>query len=220
LWLNPVSRTQALTCPASSRLLDPIPNGVPVAALQRARHARRGFALMLARICPEKGVHLAIEAAKAAGAPLIVAGELFAYAEHRDYFAREVAPRLDRLRRFVGPVGFERKRRLLSAARCVLIPALADETSSLVAREAIACGAPVVAFRRGALPETVDDGETGFLVDDVDGMAAAIGRVGRIDPEHARRVARERFSLEAMTGRYLDLYDRLAAAGRLREGAA
>ncbi|WP_460450751.1 glycosyltransferase [Alsobacter sp. SYSU BS001988] len=219
LWLNPVSRTQAGTCPASPRLLAPIPNGAPVRALQ-ARHARRGFALMLARICPEKGVHLALDAAKAAGVPLIVAGELFAYAEHQDYFAREVAPRLDALRRFVGPVGFARKRRLLSAARCLLVPALAEETSSLVAREAIACGAPVIAFRRGALPETVDDGETGFIVDDVAGMAAAIGRAGMIDPERCRQVARERFSLEAMTGRYLDLYARLAGAGRIREGAA
>ena len=209
LWLNPVSATQAATCPAASNLLEPIDNGVPVERLQAARHSKRAFALMIARICPEKGVHLGIEAAKAADCDLLIAGELYPYPEHEAYFREEVAPRLDRRRRFIGPVGFARKRRLLTAARALLAPALADETSSLVAREAIACGTPVVAFRRGALPETVRDGVTGVLVDDVQGMAAALRQLGRIDPERCRAEARERFPLERMTAQYLALYDGL-----------
>ncbi|NHV87620.1 glycosyltransferase, partial [Escherichia coli] len=83
--------------------------------------------------------------------PLLVAGALYPYPAHVDYFEREVRPLLDATRRFVGPVGFARKRRLLSAARCLLVPSLAAETSSLVAREAAACGTPVVAFPSGAL---------------------------------------------------------------------
>ncbi len=214
-WLNCVSRAQHQACPPSPNLLAPIPNGVPVAEL-RARHAKRRFALMLGRICPEKGVHLAIEAARRAGSALLIAGAVFRYATHARYFAEEVAPRLDRSRRFVGPIGFARKRRLLTAARCLLVPSLAPETSSLVAREALACGTPVVAFPNGALAETVEHGRTGFLVRTVAEMADAIGLAGGLDAEVCRATARARFSLERMTADYLALYERLAA----RPGAA
>jgi glycosyltransferase involved in cell wall biosynthesis len=210
-WLNPVSVAQARACPPSPNLLDPIENGVPVEALQ-ARHAKRRFAVFLGRICPEKGVTEAIDAAKRADMPLLVAGEVYPYDFHERYFADEVRPRLDSLRRFIGPAGFARKRRLLTAARCVLVPSLVPETSSLVAREALACGTPVIAFPNGALPETIEHGTTGFLVRDVDEMADAIRACDAIDPESCRRTARERFSLEGMTDRYLDLYGRLARA--------
>jgi glycosyltransferase involved in cell wall biosynthesis len=218
-WLNPVSHAQAAACPPSERLLDPIENGVDVAGLQRARHAKRDYAMLLARVCPEKGIHLAIDAAKRADATLLIAGALFPYPDHVRYFREEVEPRLDARRRFIGPVGFARKRRLLCGAGCLLVPSTADETSSLAAREAIACGTPVVAFRRGALSETVTDGETGILVEDVDGMAEALAAVSRLDPEHLRAVARNRFSAEAMAGRYLSLYETLLRR-RGRAGAA
>jgi glycosyltransferase involved in cell wall biosynthesis len=208
-WIHCVSPSQHAACPDSAVLLDPIENGVPVDAL-RARHARRRFALTLCRVCPEKGVHLALDAARRAGVPLLVAGDVFPYEEHLRYFRDEVEPRLDGLRRYVGPLSFARKRRFLTAARCLVVPSLVPETSSLVAREAMACGTPVVALRRGGLPDAVDHGRTGFLVDDVDGMAAALEAVGGIDPEACRRAARERFSLESMQSRYLALYHRLA----------
>ncbi|MEJ1936572.1 glycosyltransferase family 4 protein, partial [Nostoc sp. NIES-2111] len=207
--LNPVSNAQARTCPPSPILLPPVPNGVPVEAL-RSRHARRGFVLCLGRICPEKGQHLAIEAARRAGVPLLLAGEVSDPPEHRRYWREETLPRLGPGVRWLGRAGFARKRRLMGAARCVLVPSLAEETSSLVAMEAAACGTPVVAFRRGALPETVEDGRTGFLVENEEEMAAAIQRTSHIDPELCRATARRRFSLEDMTGAYLDLYGRLA----------
>jgi hypothetical protein len=214
-WLHCVSQAQHDACPPSPNLLPPIPNGVPVAAL-RARHAKRRFALMLGRICPEKGVHLAVEAARRADIPLLIAGEVFAYEAHARYFADEVAPRLDKKRRFIGPVGFARKRRLLTAARCLLVPSLAPETSSLVAREALACGTPVVAFPNGALAETVEHGRTGFLVHDIEQMAEAIDAAGGLSPETCRAVARARFSLERMIAGYFSVYERLAAAGEGR----
>ena len=74
-------------------MLDPIPNGVPVDRL-RARHARRNFALALGRICPEKGFHLALDAARLAGTPLLIAGQVFPYEAHRRYFSEEIRPRL------------------------------------------------------------------------------------------------------------------------------
>jgi glycosyltransferase involved in cell wall biosynthesis len=131
-----------------------------------------------------------------------------------------VQPRLDRQCRHLGPVGFARKRRLLTAARCLLVPSLAPETSSLVAREALACGTPVVAFPNGALPETVEDGETGFLVRTVEEMAEAIERAQSLSPDRCREVAAERFSLEAMTTRYIDLYRRLVRESAAMPGAA
>jgi glycosyltransferase involved in cell wall biosynthesis len=221
-WLHCVGEAQHAACPKVTNLLPPIANGVPIEALA-ARHAKRRFALTLGRICPEKGTHLAVEAAKRADIPLIIAGEVFSYEAHRRYFAEEVQPRLDPRRRFVGAVGFARKRRLLTAAQCLLVPSLAPETSSLVAREALACGTPVVGFARGALPETVEHGRTGFLVEGVQQMAAAIRLARDLDGDVCRSVARERFSLEAMTARYFDVYERLArrvgSAGAL-SGAA
>lgn len=217
-FLHAVSEAQdrALRPLADPRaVLAPIANGVPVAALGAARHARRGFALTLGRLCPEKGQHIALDAAHRAGIKLLVAGAAFPYSAHEDYVRREILPRLDS-GRLIGPVGFARKRRLLSAARCLLIPSLAPETSSLVAMEAAACGTPVIAFPAGALPEIVRDGVTGFLVRDTDEMARAISRAHEIDPETCRRVARERFSQAAMTDAYLRLYDRLALAAVAR----
>lgn len=208
-FLNCVSATQHASCPASPNLVDPIENGVPVGRLA-ARHAKRDFALFLGRLCPEKGVHIALEAAQRANVALLVAGELYPYAAHRAYVDAEVSPRLDARRRFVGPVGFARKRRLLTAARCLLVPSLAAETSSLVVREAAACGTPAIAFPNGALAEAIVDGVTGFLVADAAAMARAIPRAGAIDPDRCRAVARARFDEAAMVARYLDLYRRLA----------
>lgn len=213
-WLHGVSASQhaALRDGRAEPLLPPVANGVPVETLAAARHhARRSFALSLGRICPEKGQHFALEAALAAGVPLLIGGAVYPYEAHERYFAEEVAPRLDGRRRFLGPVGFARKRRLLAAARCLLVPSTAPETSSLVAMEAAACGTPVVAFPSGALPEVVEHGRTGFLVPDAAGMVEAIGRVGALDREDIRRVARERFSDARMAGEYLALYRRLAA---------
>ncbi len=211
VWLVCVSEAQHARCPPSAALLPPIANGVDVAALGAARHACRGYAVCLGRVCPEKGQHLAVEAARRAGVTLLIAGEVFGYPEHRAYFAGEVAPRLDARRRFVGAVGFARKRRMLASARCLLVPSLAEETSSLVAMEALACGTPVIAFPVGALPGIVRDGVTGFLVEDTAGMADAIGRVGALDRAACRADAVARFSAERMTGEYLALYGRLAA---------
>ncbi|MBV9734538.1 MAG: glycosyltransferase [Acidisphaera sp.] len=213
-WLHGVSvhqhaRLRELVPP--DRLLPPIGNGVAVAAFGAACRARRSYALMLGRICPEKGQHLAIEAARIAGVSLLIAGAVFPYPAHRQYWEKEVAPRLDRRRRCVGPLGFARKCRLLAGARCLLVPSLAEETSSLVAMEALASGTPVIAFPAGALADIVEPGRTGFLVGDAAEMAAAIGRTDRIDPTSCRQAARQRFDLARTIAAYLDRYRALAA---------
>jgi glycosyltransferase involved in cell wall biosynthesis len=207
-YLHCVSAAQRRACPPEAVLLPDIENGVPTEALS-APHAKRRFAIMLGRICPEKGFHLALDAAVRACIPALLAGEVFRYEAHERYFREEIVPRLDSLRRFIGPVGLARKRRLLSAARCLLAPSLAPETSSLVAMEALACGTPVVAFPSGALPDIVEHGKTGFLVRDAREMADAIEAAGRLDPDVCRHTARARFSLATMTKRYLSLYRQL-----------
>lgn len=209
-WLHGVSVSQQRGMVENAHLLPPVENGVAVEDLAGFCHAKRRFALALGRICPEKGYHLALEAAHAAGAPLLIGGQIYPYEAHRRYFDEDVAPKLDRLRRFLGPLGFVRKRRLAAAARCLLVPSLAPETSSLVAMEALACGTPVVAFPNGALADIVEHGRTGFLVHDAREMADAIGEADGIDPARCRDAAFARFSLRQSMERYLALYGRLA----------
>jgi glycosyltransferase involved in cell wall biosynthesis len=208
-WFNCVSEAQRRSFPALSNMLEPVPNGVLFDRFA-ARHAWRNFVLAIGRICPEKGFHLAIDAAQIAGVPLLIAGRVFPYEAHQRYFAEQIEPRLGPAVRFLGGIGLPRKRRLLSAARCLLVPSLVAETSSLVAIEALACGTPVVAFPAGALPEIIEDGTTGFLVNDSREMAEAIRACDRLDRERCRAVARQRFSLERMIEAYFAVYRRLA----------
>jgi glycosyltransferase involved in cell wall biosynthesis len=207
-FLHAVSASQRRLGPPDLTLLDDVPNGVDVDRFGGC-HAKRSFALMLGRICPEKGVHLALEAATLADCSLLIGGAVYPYAEHEAYFRTVVAPRLDSRRRFLGPLGLARKRHLLAAARCLLVPSLCPETSSLVAMEALASGTPVVAFRDGALPEIVEHGQTGFIVDSVEEMAEAMASCERIDPRTCREHAVRRFGQGAMVERYFRLYDEI-----------
>jgi glycosyltransferase involved in cell wall biosynthesis len=208
-WLSAVSPAQQAECPRGTALMALVPHGVDVEALAASAHARRGFALMLGPIASEKGQHLGLTAAHVAGVRLLVAGAVGPH-DHA-YFDHEVRPLFDGSRRWLGPVEGARKRRLLSAARCVLMPSLTPEVDALIAMEAAACGTPVIAFASGALQDIVQDGRTGWIVQDAAEMAAAIAQVGRIEPGQCRAVAQARFRLDTMTAAYLDRYKALAA---------
>lgn len=210
VYLHCVSRSQQAQCPPGARLLAPIANGVPVRA-RPPRVKRHEFALALGRICAEKNWQAALDAGRLAHMPVLLAGEVFPYEAHRAYFDSHIRPRLDDLRCFIGPVGPRAKHRLLARARCLLVPSVAPETSSLAAMEALACGTPVVAYPSGALPEIVQDGVTGFLVRTPQEMADAIHRCARIDRERCHAIARERFDASRMLQRYFDVYRQLAA---------
>ena len=216
-WFHCVSHAQHEVCPPGAHLLSPIPNGVPVHLLE-GLECRRRCAVMLGRICPEKGQHIALQAARQAGMKLMLGGQVFPYPAHQAYWAEQVQPLLDRDRRFLGPLGFAAKRRLLSSAQCLLVPSLAAETSSLVAMEALACGTPVIAFPAGALPDIIDHGRTGFLVESADEMAEAMAQVSHLDPDACRHAAHSRFDLPRMVDAYLDRYTRLLS-GRHRAAA-
>jgi glycosyltransferase involved in cell wall biosynthesis len=206
LMLNCVSRSQAEST-ALSRDLPVVTNGVPT-ELYRPADADE-YLLWLGRICPEKGVHFALDAAHYLDLPLTIAGPVHPYREHQEYFANIVEPRLDSKRRYIGAVDVERKRELLAGARCLLVPSLVAETSSLVAMESLSCGTPVVAFRTGALPEVVDDGSTGFLVKDVEQMIDAVCRVPELSRDRCRAVAVHRFDAGRMIDDYIRLYGRI-----------
>lgn len=211
-FLQCVSSSQRRSCPPGPQFLPEIENGVPFIG-GHTRPARRNFCVALGRICPEKGFHLAIDAAERARKPLLIGGQVFEFRTHRQYFEQEIAPRCNGFVRFLGPVGMSRKRRLLSAARCLLVTSLVPETSSLVAMEALACGTPVIAFPSGALTEIVEHGRTGFLVKDEREMADAIAAAESLDSKACLEAARTRFPVEQMIGRYLDMYKTVAASG-------
>jgi glycosyltransferase involved in cell wall biosynthesis len=214
LQLQFVSETQRLSSPAALSGAPVIPNGVEITEAEK-RHD--DFAIVLGRICPEKNQHAALEAGFLAGTPVVMGGHVFPWKEHERYFREKVVPLLEQKRNgtqhtFCGPLSRTKSRQLLAYAKCLLHPTLAPETSSLVAMEAMAAGTPVIAYRSGALPEIVEDGVTGFLVNSVNEMAAAIHRVHVIRPEACRAAVTGRFSKQRMVEQYFGLYQKMIHA--------
>jgi hypothetical protein len=220
LFFHGVSESQVRTVPQRATLLKSVENGVPICEFSTT--PRKGnFALCLGRICPEKGYHLALQAAALAHVPLVLAGKVYPYEAHENYFRSEILPCLGPRARFIGPANFARKRRLLSSAKCVVVPSLVAETSSLVAMEALASGTPVIAFRRGALPEIIEHGKTGFIVDSVQEMSEAIRAIPLLKADDCRKSACDRFDLRNTISRYFAYYRDLASSCRtldLKEG--
>ena len=211
-----VSRFQARTAPRQAHIACVIPNGVDLDGFGASRKSGN-YLLAMGRICPEKGFHFAIEAAEQAQVNLIIAGTVYEYPEHRRYFDSEIAPRLNDRIRFIGPVGGERKRSLLAGAKCLLVPSLVEETSSLIAMESMAAGTPVVASPNGALPELICHGRNGFLASSVEEMAHAIARLDEIERQACRQQAENKFDAREMVSRYLKLYERAARASAIPE---
>ena len=173
---------------------------------------RGGYLACLTRMAECKGVHLACEVARRAGMELRIAARIQT-PDEKDYFDARVKPLLNKDIHFLGEVGLADKVELLTEARALVNPIHWPEPFGLAMAESLACGTPVVTFPRGAAPEIVDDGVTGFLPRSVDEMVNACVDVGRIDRRRCREVAAQRFSLSAMARRHLSLYRRLIEAG-------
>ena len=162
--------------------------------------------LFFGRIHPDKGAADAVRAAQATGRRLVMAGII----QDEAYHAREVAPHIDGDRiAHIGTVGGADRARTLGSAAVLLHLIGFDEPFGLSVVEAMACGTPVIAYRRGAMPELIRDGVNGFLVDSFDEAVAAIARIAEIDRTACRAWVEQRFTVERMADRYLELYREL-----------
>lgn len=170
-----------------------------------------GYLLHLGRYAPEKGTHIAIDIARAAGVPILLAGRT--HAQDARYFEEHVVPRLREPGvTEVGEADHPRKLALLRGARAVLCPLQWEEPFGLIAIEAMLCGTPVLGYARGSYPEIVEEGVTGFLVPPDDSLALAriAARLDRFDRRACARRARQRFTTAIMTDAYEALYARVA----------
>ncbi len=214
-WYNTISRTQSRSTPCLPKATygGVVHNGIDVESFP-FQAEKSDYALFLGRFAPAKGPHLAIEAARRAGLRLVLAGKI-ALAEEHEYFEAMVRPHVDGKHvEFVGEADAKTKRDLYRDARCFLAPIQWDEPFGLVLIEAMACGTPPIAIARGAAPELIEHGVSGYLVEDVDGMVAAIEAADRIDPYACRAHVEDCFSPAALADSYQRLYERILAAGR------
>jgi glycosyltransferase involved in cell wall biosynthesis len=195
-----------------------IENGVDLDRWRPLGEPPADYALCLGRISPEKGFDRALRAARDAGVPLLLAGQVFPYPDHLRHFAEQIAPLLDGKRRFLGPVSGDAKRQLLGRARCLLVTSRVPETSSLVAMEALACGTPVLVAGPGAPASLIEEGVTGLVVEGERELASALERVHTLDRAACRASAELRFDVRQTTRRYLELYHELVN-GRRRSPA-
>ena len=168
------------------------------------------YLLYLSRLNREKGVLTAIEIAKAAGQKLIITGNSAGNAEW-SFFLHEIQPRLnDENISFRGQVNFQEKVELLKNAKALLFPIDRREPFGLVMIEAMACGTPVIGFRKGSVPEIIEHGKTGFIVDTPEEMIKVIEWLPEINRKVCRQTVEEKFSLKQMVNKYEKIYEKLA----------
>lgn len=172
-----------------------------------------GPLLFLGRLERCKGAHTAIAVARRLNRPLRIAGNISPLAHEREYFHREVEPHIDgKLITYVGPVDNEQKNDLLGSAAALLLPVEWEEPFPVVLPESLLCGTPVIAFRRGGVPEGIEHGKTGFLCETADEMVAMVSRLGEIDRATCRLEAERRFSDHAVVDSYERLYREMLRA--------
>jgi glycosyltransferase involved in cell wall biosynthesis len=207
-----ISRSQAASAPAGVKVDAVVPNPIRVQdwPLGAVKH---DYVLLIGRMDPVKGAHLAIEAARLAGRKLVLAGPV--QTGQRQYFRERIEPHLDgHWVRYVGEVAGAAKHQLYANAQALLMPVRWREPFGMVMIEALAAGTPVIAFPEGAAAEIVIDGENGLLVSDEHQMAHAMDQMGAIDPARCRASVAERYDIAVTTTGYERVYRRVADVGR------
>lgn len=164
---------------------------------------KKDYLLFYGRIHPEKGTAEAIEIAKRCGFPIKIAGLI----QNQYYYSRDIAPKLDDKNvMYLGNVSQEEGNRLLGGAMALLHPITFDEPFGLSVAEAMMCGTPVIAFKRGSMPELILDRKTGYLVGTMDQAADAVNNLAEICPQDCRTHALEKFSIDTMADAYVQVY--------------
>ena len=185
-------------------------HGLPVDLLPRSLHSKGGYLAFLGRISPEKRADRAIRIARAVGLPLKIAAKVDKV--DTEYFRKEIEPMLASADvEFVGEINERQKARFLGDARALLFPIDWPEPFGLVMIEAMACGTPVLAFKRGSVPEVIDNGVTGYIVEDEDEAVRKMGALLAIDRAGVRRRFEARFTAERMAKDYVKVYKNLLA---------
>jgi glycosyltransferase involved in cell wall biosynthesis len=179
-------------------------NAIRVGDFRFRRH-KEDHVLFVGRLNPEKAPHLAIDAARRAGRRILLAGKVEEEIEHA-YFDAEIKPRLGADAEFIGEIDHAGKQELFGAAHCLVFPIRWEEPFGLVMIEAMACGTPVVALRRGSVPEVVADGVTGIIKDDPADLPAAIDAAGELDPRACRDHVACHFDVSRMADAYESVY--------------
>jgi glycosyltransferase involved in cell wall biosynthesis len=193
-------------------------HGLPVGLLP-FEPSPGSYLAFLGRISPEKRVDRAIEIARACGQRLRIAAKVDA--ADLDYFHRDIRPLLNEpLIDFVGEIGDDEKGKFLGGASALLFPIDWPEPFGLVMIEAMACGTPVIAFRGGSVPEVLDDGVSGFIVENIQEAVDMVGRLDRLDRRTCRRVFEQRFTVARMARQYVEEYRRLITPDRSMAGVA
>jgi glycosyltransferase involved in cell wall biosynthesis len=183
-------------------------HGLPADLHPFSPRAWGGYLAFLGRICPEKRPDLAIEIARRAGMPLKIAAKVDRV--DQVYFEERIRPMLqDPLIEYVGEIGERDKAAFLGGASALLFPIDWPEPFGLVLIEAMACGTPVIAYRRASVPEVIEDGRTGFIVDGLAGAVAAVAKLDRLDRHTVRAGFEQRFTAERMAKDYVAAYNSL-----------
>jgi glycosyltransferase involved in cell wall biosynthesis len=183
--------------------------------LYRFRSERGSYLACLGRISPEKGVDRAIEIARQVGIPLRIAAKVDKV--DREYFESVIEPLLhDPLVEYIGEIGDDQKDEFLGNAQALLFPIDWPEPFGLVMIEAMACGTPVIAYASGSVPEVMEEGRTGFIVQEVEDAVAAVRRLPQLSRARCREVFERRFTATRMARDYLDVYERLIAGPAMR----
>jgi glycosyltransferase involved in cell wall biosynthesis len=169
------------------------------------------YLVYLGRLSPEKRVDRAIDIAKRVGMPLKIAAKI--YPEERDYYHETLEPLIAKTPcvEYVGEIGHAEKNELLGKAAALIFPIAWPEPFGLVMIEAMACGTPVIAWRRGSVPEVVDDGVTGFIVESIEAAVDAVGRLDQLSRAQCRAVFERRFDAARMARDYVEVYERVMA---------
>lgn len=166
------------------------------------------YLAFLGRMSPEKRADRAVEVAHRTKMPIKLAAKVDP--ADQEYFEREIEPLLEHDRvEYVGEIGGHEKMELLNHARALLFPIDWAEPFGLVMIEAMACGTPVIAYRSGSVPEVIEDGVSGFIVDDIDGAVEAVGRLDELDRDTVRAAFERRFTVDRMARDYVALYEKL-----------